>query len=434
MGLADHRLPAAHIAKMIVVGINHQNTPVAVRSAFAFSEANRNALFQSAKQHKCRSIFVLSTCNRSEIYAIGYSDAELIELFVQCTNGNANLFQQYGFVKYGSPALHYFFSVAAGLQSQIVGDYEIVAQLRSAVDAARSEKLIGPMMDRIINFGLQASKAVRTKTQISNGTISVSYATIEWLKGVEDMPQKSVLLIGAGALSKGIAKNLQHYGIGKSVAIINRTLQTARALARETGAQCLSFDRLSSAIESADVIIVSTNAPIYIIQLQHFIGTKNKVIIDLSVPENVDPGVKKFDHVQLLGVDEISQKMHQTLKVRHGETAKAQTILAEHLELLYDWLALYKYNAAIHQFKTQLFQLDAWRTGVESPTLEQRINKTIGGLVAHLRNNKGTGCQFIGAMNSFLNANLAHEGITPAYAKASAGKPSIVHRLPSTVK
>jgi len=434
MGLADHRLPAAHIAKMIVVGINHQNTPVAVRSAFAFTEANRNALFQSAKQHKCRSIFVLSTCNRSEIYAIGYSDAELIELFFQCTNGNANLFQQYGFVKYGSPALHYFFSVAAGLQSQIVGDYEIVAQLRSAVDAARSEKLIGPMMDRIINFGLQASKAVRTKTQISNGTVSVSYAAIEWLKGIKDMQHKSVLLIGAGTMSKGIAKSLQHYGIGKSVAIVNRTLQTAKALAEETGAQFQAFDRLNTAIEKADVVIVCTNAPNHIVQPQHFSGTKNQLVIDLSVPENVNPAVKDIQHVQLLGIDEISQKMQQTLRIRHGEVAKARAIVAEHLDLLYDWLALYKYNAAIHLFKAQLFQLDAWRTGVQSPTLEQRINKTIGGLVAHLRNNKGTGCQFIGAMNSFLNANLAHEGITPAYAKDSAGKPSIVHRLPSTVK
>jgi len=402
MGLRDQRIPAAHLSKMIVVGINHQHTPVAVRSAFAFTEAKRNALFQAAKQHKCRSIFVLSTCNRAEIYAVGYSDMELIELFLQFTNGNIGLFHQYGFVKNGSDALHYFFSVAAGLQSQIVGDYEIVAQLRHAVDAARSEKLIGPMMDRIINYGLQASKAVRTKTQISNGTVSVSYATVAWLKEITDMQQKSVLLIGAGSMSKSIAKNLQHYGVGKSLTIINRTLQTAKQLALETGAQFQAFDQLNTALEQADVVIVCTNAPGYIVQPQHLTGVKKQFLIDLSVPQNVNPAVKDIRQVQLLGLDEISQKMQQTLKIRHGEVAKANTIVANHLELLNDWLALYKFNAAIHQFKAQLVQLDQWREGANSPTFEQRVNKTIGGLAVNLRNNKGTGCQFIWAMNSFL--------------------------------
>ncbi len=405
MGLADFRIPAAHISKMSVVGINHQQAPVAVRSAFAFSEANRSAMFQAAKQHKCRSLFVLSTCNRSEIYAVGYSQAELTELFVQNTHGSANLFRQYGFAKNGSDALHYFFAVAAGLQSQIVGDYEIVAQLRSAVEAARAEKLIGPMMDRIINYALQASKAVRTKTRISSGTVSVSYAATEWLKGVGGMPQKSVLLIGAGAMNRSIAKNLQHYGLAKAVAVVNRTLEHAVAFARDTGARALPFEELGSAIAWADVVIVATNSPDYIVQPQHFSTSKAKLLIDLSVPQNVNPAVKGIEHIQVLSIDEISQKMQQTFRTRRGEVTKARAIISDHLEQLYDWLALYKYNGAIHQLKTKLLQLDQMSSSKDSSAIEQRVNKTIGALASNLRSNNDAGCQFIQAMNAFLNAN-----------------------------
>ncbi len=399
------------ISRLCVVGINFNNATATERSLFAITAENRSNLLDDAKQQGFTSVFALSTCNRSEIYGYCQHDHELSDLFISHTNGTEAIFRMHGFTKRGTDALDHLFKVAGGLHSQITGDYEIVSQLKYSVAESRKAALIGPVMDRTINFAMQASKAVRTHTNLSNGTVSVSYAAIEWLQRIKDIGDRSVLLVGAGTLAKNIIRNLQHYLKPGCITVINRTDATAKELAQQTDIKQTDFSNLQTAAFYADIIIVCTNAPSHLLFPDFFTGDKQQYILDLSVPENVHPDVRANKNIQLAGIDEVSQKMQLTFANRNAEIPKANNIIAGFLNEFYSWVSMYTHVPAINRIKSTLYAISEMPFCENDSKLQtdNKVNKTVGALAMNLRHKNEKGCQYINAINDFLNHKSLYE-------------------------
>lgn len=411
MTKTEMNFPEHLINRFCVVGVNYLQATAVERSLFAITPDNHEALLISAKEKGLRSVFALSTCNRSELYGYCHSPAELTECFLQHTCGTEELFNKHGFIKKGNEALEYLFKVAAGLNSQITGDYEIVSQLKTAVEISRKQNLIGPIMDRTINYAMQSSKSVKGQTKLSNGTVSVSYAVIEWLAKTENIHERSVMLLGAGNLGKNIVKNLLHYLKPGSVTVVNRTDEIAKAIATETQTEFQPFSALAAETEKTDIIIVCTNASGYTLLPSFFSGKKNQRVFDLSVPENVHPDIKKIEGVEVIGIDEVSKTLQDTFEKRNAEIPKANLIINEYLHQFKAWMAMYTHVPAINSMKSKLETLSRSHSfpGVTETMIGNRINKTVGVLASNLRQKDEKGCHYINAINDFLNADAGHD-------------------------
>ncbi len=216
------------INHFFVTGINYKKTDAAIRSQYAVSNSVYESILCSASHKGLRELFVISTCNRTEIYGVTDDVQHLVQLLCSETNGNEATFKQLAYVKQGYDAIEHLWQVAAGLDSQILGDYEIVGQLKLAVKFAKERGFVGTFTDRLINGALQASKAVRSQTQISGGTISVSFAVIQYIKAnVPHFQNKKILLIGAGKIGRNTCRNIIDYLGNRHLTLINRTLDKA---------------------------------------------------------------------------------------------------------------------------------------------------------------------------------------------------------------
>jgi glutamyl-tRNA reductase len=321
-----------------VAGINYRKSDISVRSRFSLSPAQSALLLQSAVSENFAGCMVLSTCNRTEIYAICDHPQKLIEMLCTHTHGQMKDFMEHGYQYYGTCAIEHLFKVAAGLDSQIIGDYEILSQLKMAVKEARENGCINYFMDRVISFAFQASKEIKSTTQLSSGTLSVSYAAIKIIKEkIEDLQNKKILLIGAGKFGHNIGKNLKAYLPGSTLFFSNRTDRKALDLAEECGGQFVPYDSIASAVNDADVIIVSTAAESYTLYPSLFTVPKSHLILDLSVPKNVDPALQNIEGVSLLNVDEISMILDKTISLRKAEIPKAMSVINSTVEELVEW-------------------------------------------------------------------------------------------------
>lgn len=218
-------------------------------------------MIQSAHQFGIDEFFVLSTCNRTEIYGLANNANTLIDLLCSQTAGQKETFLEYAYIKKDIEAIKHVFSVAAGLDSQILGDYEIVGQLKTAIKFSKDRNHIGPFIERLINTVLQSSKSIKNQTELSSGTVSVSFAAIQFIKNnVRDIHTKKIALIGTGKIGTNTCKNLIDYLGAKHITLLNRTDETAAALAATMNVFHAPYSELKNLVNDADIIIVSTNA------------------------------------------------------------------------------------------------------------------------------------------------------------------------------
>lgn len=409
-----------HISKHLldrfcVAGINYHKADAATRGMFSIAPETFTDIAESAKNAGLQSVFVISTCNRTEIYGIADSAMQLMELLVPHTNGNKQSFFEFGYFKNGDFALQHLFNVAAGLDSQILGDYEILGQLKRAVDISRKEQLIGPVMDRILNFVYQASKKIKTETGLSNGTVSVSFAAIELLQENPGIETKNVLVIGAGKFGSNVCKNLKVYLPHTSVTIMNRTDETAKELAKENNIGFASYADKGTAIENADVIIVCTNAAEPTVLPEFFNAGNKKLVLDLSVPMNVHHDVKSIEGIQVTDVDEISKTiLDKTLSKRKAEVPKAEAIIDFYKSEFCNWLKEYHYVLHLKTWKDKLHEIDALQTRVcefhndreltNETEKVARAQKAVKQLALNLKLKHDKGCQFITTINDYLQS------------------------------
>ncbi len=397
--------------RFCVAGINYHSADTTIRGLFSVSKENFEAIAVQAKAQQLRSVFVVSTCNRTEIYGFAESVTVLANLLLPHTKGSSDQFFQYAYLKTGADALTHLFKVASGLDSQILGDYEILGQLKQSVDHAMELDMIGPLMNRTLNYAIQASKKVKTTTGLSSGTVSVSYAAIELLKTMPAMADKKMLIVGTGKFGTNVCKNLKEYLPGTAVTVANRTDETAQQLACATGAAFLPYSRLQEGVAAADVVIVCTNAVQPTVLPAHFTSGEEKLVLDLSVPVNVHPVVAQLEGIRVIGVDEISTTiLDKTLSLRKKEIPKAEAILLHYINEYLDWLNEYRYSLHIKNWKDKLQELQ----GLQPQTIcemardqqilaeDKKVQKAVTRLAVNLRTSQEKGCQFINAINDYL--------------------------------
>lgn len=405
------KLNADHIReRFCMAGISYRQADAATRGLFAVDTVQHRKILLDAKVAGFKSLFVISTCNRTEVYGYANHPNELASMLAQHTSGTYGQFLHHGYFLQGKEALHHLFRVAAGLDSQIIGDYEIQGQLKQAINLARQEEMIGPVMDRTLNFVFQASKKIRTNTGLSTGTVSVSFAAIEWLQQkVENRPLKA-LVIGAGKFGANVCKNLLHYMPGISLTVCNRTIERAITLAQSLKASYVPFETLPSVLQDFDIVVASTAAQEPIVQAGHFQTQKERFIVDLSIPANVAKEVALMPNTHFANVDDISVILEQNIARRHTEVPRAEAIIGEFEEEFYNWLHMYKHTPAIKLFKQHLSEWTsqagcefASQGASQSKELQELVHHTINDLVVNLKHRAEKGCYVIEAYQTFLN-------------------------------
>ncbi|MEX1203390.1 MAG: glutamyl-tRNA reductase [Ferruginibacter sp.] len=277
------------ISTFFVAGVNYKKSDAAIRGHFSINTDQYLQLIHFAPQYNIKHFFILSTCNRTEVYGFADKIDDFNQFLCEVTEGSLEDFRKMAYHKSGIDAIEHLFNVAAGLDSQILGDYEIVGQLKQAVKISKEHHLIDAYLERMINEVLQASKKIRTTTSLSGGTVSVSFAAVQYIKNhFANIEGKKILLIGTGKIGSNTCKNLVDYLPGASVTVLNRTAHKAIALADKYQVETDVIENLSSQIQTAEVIMVATNAETALINQSMLAINSHQLLIDLSVPFNIE--------------------------------------------------------------------------------------------------------------------------------------------------
>lgn len=377
---------------------------MSIRGKFSLSSEQSLLLLKQAVTKKISGCLVLSTCNRTEVYGLSDDPDELIDMFCSNTNSTTKDFLIHGYTYRGLKAIEHLFKVASGLDSQIIGDYEILSQLKQSAQIAKENGCVNSFMERAINYSLQVSKEIKTKTKLSTGTVSVSYAAIEIIKEkIADLRNKKILLVGTGKFGNHIAKNLQNYLPGAHILFTNRTREKAIELADLYHGKFIPYEDLANASNDADIIITSSSATSYTIHPHFFLPGKLRLILDLSVPQNVDPAVKQIQGITLLNVDEVSTILDKTISKRKAEIPKALKIINDTLNSLETWHRQQSNNPSLIKVKSQLYKIN--EIYFKAGSNEEQIHKTVSSLAIQLKHKNNKGCQCINALNSYLQMN-----------------------------
>jgi glutamyl-tRNA reductase len=307
--------------------------------------------------------------------------------------------------------------VSAGLDSQILGDYEIVGQIKQAVKLAKEHSRIGSFTERLVNSILQSSKNIKNQTALSGGTVSVSFSAVQYIRqNVKDLADKKILLSGIGKIGRNTCKNLVDYLSTKNITLVNRTDEKAKALADELGLKFAPFSNLKEEVQKADIILVATNAPEPTILTADIKGHGSKVLIDLSIPYNVEPSARSLPGVVLVNVDELSKLKDHTLNKRKAEVPKAKKIIAEHIGEFVEWHEMRKHVPVLKAVKSKLQEIHCDPVffnaasgnypGVQLNNHQERIQKVINGMAVKMRSHNQRGCHYIEAINEFMGRGV----------------------------
>ncbi|SHN02062.1 glutamyl-tRNA reductase [Polaribacter sp. KT 15] len=338
------------------IGVSYKKADAEMRGKFSVSKENQAALLNAAKERGIKSIFIISTCNRTEIFGFANRPCLLIELLCDFSEGTVKEFNAICNINKDQEAISHLFRIGTGLESQILGDYEIVGQLRQSFKLAKQLKTTDAYIERLVNSVLQASKRVKNDTKLSSGTTSVSYAAVQYIiKNLPDYNSKNILVFGLGKMGKHTCKNLAEYTQNKQVSLINRTEEKTDAFVKEHASIRKSvIENLTEEVANADVIIVSTGADKPTITKEHIVNKKETLILDLSMPENVAKDVLEVKGVSLVNVDELSKITDETLAVRQQEIPFAKEIIETHKAEFNSWLNHRRFTPAIAALKESL--------------------------------------------------------------------------------
>jgi glutamyl-tRNA reductase len=384
------------IARFQVAGINYKKTDAVVRGQYAISPEVYRVILADSTAYGINELFILSTCNRTEIYALASDPSQLIELLCAHTQGDIETFKSRAYIKNGSAAIEHLFNVSAGLDSQILGDYEIIGQIKQAVKFAKEHSRIGAFTERLVNSILQSSKTIKNQTELSGGTVSVSFSAVQYIRqNVKDLEKKSILLSGIGKIGRNTCKNLVDYLPVNNITLINRTDEKAEHLAKELGLKSAPYSDLRNEVKKADIIIVATNAQSPTILAKDIEGCGEKVLIDLSIPYNVAPEAANLPGISLVNVDELSKLKDKTLRKRKAEVPKATKIIAEHIAEFLEWHEMRRHVPVLKAVKIKLQEIH------HNPD-QERIQKVINGMAVKMRQHNQRGCHYIEAINEFM--------------------------------
>ncbi len=333
---------------IIVIGLNHKTAPIEVREKVAFDGPKlEEALNVLKKSNVVKENIILSTCNRVEIYA-GVNDPDLgfdsIKSFLADFHKvPRDLLDQSLYFHKGTEGIRHIYRVGSSLDSMVVGEPQILGQLKDAFEAAAKNKTTGVFLNKLMRKSVSVAKRIRTETKIAENAVSISFAAIELAKKIfDDLATKSFMLLGAGEMAELAARHLINNGV-KDVYITNRTTARAEELATEFNGKVILFDNFTMELRYSDIVICSTGAPHYILKKDemHKIMKERKqkpvFIIDISVPRNIDPEINDLANVYLYDVDNLQGIVETNIQERAKEAEKAERIVDEEIGSFLKW-------------------------------------------------------------------------------------------------
>jgi len=335
--------------RLIASGVNHKTAPVEVREQLALHpDRQTEVLKQLVALPDCAEALILSTCNRFELYVVenvcrtGLEPDELVAMITGVPVAEA---RPHLYVHEGPRAAEHLFEVASGADSMVLGETEIMGQVKSAVDLARSTNTVGTVLSRLIDNALGTGKRARTETAIDQGAASVASVAVSLARQICGDPRKTTaLLIGAGEQAELTLQRLIDCGVER-IFIANRTVHRAKRLADTCGGTVVDFAGIYDVMPEADVVLASTSAPHAVVraepmrQVVRERGARPIFIIDLAVPRDVEPGVEDLDNVFLYNIDSLQEAVQEALAGRKRELPKVKTICAEAASEFWGWAA-----------------------------------------------------------------------------------------------
>ena len=309
------------------IGISHWKSEVSIRELFYLDDHRRELLDFHTKDIP-GGVMMLDTCNRTELYAFCDADV-LISALCKSTNTDRDFFKKHGYVYEEDEAYNHLYEVGTGLDSQVLGDVQIIQQVKQAYKKSKKKGLSGEF-HQLIQSVFRAHKRSRTETNFGKGTASVGFAATQHaLSHFKDLSTINILLVGAGKMGKVSCKNLVSNG-AEHISVVNRTIDRAKELASSFDIKAHAFSDLEEEIKKADLIITATGANKPILHPEHFRGVeKQQLVLDLSVPRNVNPKVGDVEHVTLVDMDSIHEANQKALEKRENAIPKIKEIIAE---------------------------------------------------------------------------------------------------------
>jgi glutamyl-tRNA reductase len=417
---------------IIVVGLSHKTAPVEVREMLAVSPGRlRDALQRLCGCQAVKEGVILSTCNRVEVYAV-VTDSETgygqVQDFLADTHLSLTPDQLTPHLYWYEEdrAVHHVFRVAASLDSMIVGEPQILGQLKEAFETALSHKASGIILNKLLRKAISVAKRVRSETKIANTAVSVSSAAVELAKKIFfNLGDKTVLLLGAGEMAKLAARHLMNQGVQR-IRITTRDSRNAVELAKQFNGVPVPFDEFRSALAEADIVLCSTGAPHYLVRpedVQRAVRQRmNRPIflIDISVPRNIDPAVKDIDNAFLFDIDDLETRVGENREERLREAAKAEHIVSVEIEGMMQWIKSLEVTPTIQALRQRAEEIKRTEldralarlgalSGEEREIIEElaqgMANKFLHGSLVTLKSeaHTGSGPLFVEAARRFFN-------------------------------
>ncbi|HDY88671.1 MAG TPA: glutamyl-tRNA reductase, partial [bacterium] len=333
---------------ILVIGLNHKTAPIEVREKVAFDGPKLDEAIAALKNSaEVKENIILSTCNRVEIYAnVNGLDSGIESIKEFISNFHEvprDLLDKSLYIHKGAEAVKHMYRVASSLDSMIVGEPQILGQLKDAYDTALKNKSTGVFLNKLMRKSVSVAKRIRTETKIAESAVSISFAAVELAKKIfDDLSTKSFMLIGAGEMAELAARHLINNGV-KDVYVTNRTIARAEELATEFNGKVIPFESFIQELQHTDIVICSTGAPHYILMKDHVHQTmkarkqKSVFIIDISVPRNIDPEINDLDNVYLYDVDNLQGVIETNIQERAKEAEKAEKIVNEEIGSFLKW-------------------------------------------------------------------------------------------------
>ena len=347
-----------HISKhnsFYTIGLSYQKANAKVRGKFSLDDTATDKLLSQALALGIDGLIATSTCNRTELHGFAQHPFQLIKLLCDNVIGTVEEFQEVAYVYKNNDAISHLFRVGTGLDSQILGDFEIISQLRSGFNRSKKIGIANPFLERLTNSVIQASKRIKNETEISSGATSVAFASVQYiLKHVPDVSQKNILLFGTGKIGRNTCENLIKHTKNEHITLINRTKGKAEKIPGKFNLEVKDYGDLQTEIRATDVLIVATGAQSPTISKELIYTKKPLLILDLSIPKNVSDNVGDLENVTVIHLDHLSQITDDTLERRKQFIPHAEDIIEEVKHEFIQWLETRKFAPVIKALKKKL--------------------------------------------------------------------------------
>ncbi|MFI5323361.1 MAG: glutamyl-tRNA reductase [Thermodesulfobacteriota bacterium] len=354
--------------RIIVVGLSHKTAPVEIRERLSFNqEAIESGLSMLSSKKHIEECMIISTCNRVEIYAVSENADICVESVKEFLSEFHSIsqddFSPYLYISIGHMAVRHFYKVASGIDSMIVGEPQILGQLKQAYKTAALKATAGLILNRLSHSAFFVAKRVRTETGIGSKAVSVSYVAVELAKRIfDELTRRKVLLVGSGEMAELAARNLIKAGVGDLI-IASKHFENASMLAERLSGRPIMFEEVFYSLKDVDIVITATGSSEFIIKPQHVkeaLKLRNNepmFMIDIAVPRDIDPRVGELADIYLYDIDDLKNVLDENIKTRKDNAERAEEIVMEIERAFQAWINSLKVVPAIIDLKKRFEQI-----------------------------------------------------------------------------